>query len=60
MQHLALGALDMLIENFDLKVGVAHETTIIITKLEFDLKYNVCNIFVAFNPLGYVQIVWKK
>jgi hypothetical protein len=36
MQHLALGALDMLIENFDLKVGAAHETTRIITKLEFD------------------------
>jgi hypothetical protein len=44
MQHLALGALDMLIENFDLKVGAAHGTTRIITKLEFDLKDNVCNI----------------
>jgi len=60
MQHLALGALDMLIENFDLKVGATHETTRIITKLKFDLNYNVCSIFVAFNPLRYVQIVWKK
>ncbi len=60
MQHLALGTLDMLIENFDLKVSAAHETIIIITKLKFDLKDNVCSIFVAFNPLGYVQIVWKK
>jgi len=60
MQHLALGALDMLIENFDLKVGATHETTRIITKLKFDLKDNVCSIFVAFNPLRYVQIVWKK
>jgi len=28
--------------------------------LEFDLEDNVCSIFVALNPLGYVQIVWKK
>jgi hypothetical protein len=28
--------------------------------LEFDLEDNVCSIFVALNPLGYVQIVLKK
>ncbi len=37
MQHVALGALIMLIENIDLKVGVANGTARIITKLEFDL-----------------------
>jgi hypothetical protein len=34
----------MLIENIDLKVGVANGTTGIVTKLEFDLENNVCNI----------------
>jgi hypothetical protein len=28
--------------------------------LEFDLESNVCSIFVALNPLEYVQIVKKK
>jgi ATP-dependent exoDNAse (exonuclease V) alpha subunit len=35
MQHVALGALLMLIENIDLKVGVANGTIGIVTKLEF-------------------------
>jgi ATP-dependent exoDNAse (exonuclease V) alpha subunit len=60
MQHVALGALVMLTENIDLKVGATNGTIGIITKLEFDLKDNVCNISVALNLLGYVQIVWKK
>jgi len=60
MQHVTLGALVMLIENIDLKIGVANGTTRIITKLEFDFKNNVCSIFVALNPSKYVQIVWKK
>jgi ATP-dependent exoDNAse (exonuclease V) alpha subunit len=60
MQHVALGALVMLIENIDLKVGVVNGTTGIITKLEFDLEDNVCSISVAFSPLAYMQIVWKK
>jgi hypothetical protein len=34
----------MLIENIDLKVGVANGTTGIVTKLEFDLENNVCSI----------------
>jgi hypothetical protein len=59
MQHV-LGALVMLIENIDLKVGVANGITGIVTKLEFDLKDNVCSIFVAFNPSGHMPIVWKK
>jgi hypothetical protein len=50
----------MLTENIDLKVGAPNGTIGIITKLEFALDYNVCNIFVAFNPSRYVQIVWKK
>jgi hypothetical protein len=54
MQHVALGALVMLTENIDLKVGVANGTIGILTKLEFDLEDNVCSIFVAFNPLGYM------
>jgi len=37
MQHVALGASVMLIENIDLKVGVVNGTARIITKLEFDL-----------------------
>jgi hypothetical protein len=57
MQHVALGALVMLTENIDLKVGVANGTIGIVTMLEFDLKDNVCSIFVALNPLGYVQII---
>jgi ATP-dependent exoDNAse (exonuclease V) alpha subunit len=57
MQHVALGALVMLIENIDLKVGVANGTIGIGTKLEFNLEDNVYSIFVAFNPLAYVQIV---
>ncbi len=60
MQHVALGALVMLTENIDLKVGAANGTTGIVTKLEFDLKDNVCSISIALNPLGYVQIVQKK
>jgi hypothetical protein len=60
MQHVALGTLVMLIDNIDLKVGVANGTTGIITKLEFDLKDNVCSISITFNPLGYMQIVRKK
>jgi ATP-dependent exoDNAse (exonuclease V) alpha subunit len=60
MQHVALGTLVMLIENIDLKVGVANGTTGIVTRLEFDLKDNVCSISIAFNPSGYVQIVRKK
>ncbi len=47
----------MLIENIDLKVGAANGTTRIVTKLEFDLKDNVCSIFVAFNPSKHMQIV---
>ncbi len=60
MQHVALGALVMLTENIDLKVGAANGTIGIITKLEFDLEDNVCSIFVALNPSRYVQIVGKK
>ncbi len=60
MQHVALWALVMLIENIDFKVGVANGTTRIVTKLEFDLEDNVCSISVALNPSGYVQIVQKK
>jgi hypothetical protein len=36
LQHVALGALVMLTENIDLKVGVANGTIGIVTKLEFD------------------------
>ncbi len=50
----------MLIENIDLKVGVVNGTIGVVTKLEFDLEDNVWNIFIAFNPSGYVQIVKKK
>jgi hypothetical protein len=57
MQHVALRALVMLTKNIDLKVGAANGTTRIVTKLEFDLEDNVCSIFVALNPLGYMQIV---
>jgi len=53
MQHVALGALVMLIENIELKVGVANGTIGIVTKLEF-LEDNVCSILIAPNPLGYV------
>jgi len=60
MQHVALGTLVMLIENIDLKVGATNGTTGIVTKLEFDLEYNVCSIFVALDPSRYMQIVWKK
>jgi ATP-dependent DNA helicase PIF1 len=60
MQHVALGALVMLTENIDLKVGAANGTTGIVTKLEFDLENNVCSISIALNPSGYVQIVRKK
>jgi hypothetical protein len=60
MQHVALGALVMLTENIDLKIGAANVTTGIITKLEFDFEDNVCNVFVALNPSKYVQIVRKK
>jgi ATP-dependent exoDNAse (exonuclease V) alpha subunit len=59
MQHVALGTLVMLIENINLKVGAVNGTTGIITK-EFDLKDNVCCIFVALNPSRHMQIVWKK
>jgi ATP-dependent exoDNAse (exonuclease V) alpha subunit len=60
MQHVVLGALVILTENIDLKVGATNGTTGIITKLEFDLEDNVCSIFVTLNPLGYMQIVQKK
>jgi ATP-dependent exoDNAse (exonuclease V) alpha subunit len=60
MQHLTLGVLVMLTKNIDLKVGATNGTTKITTKLEFDLKDNVCSIFVALNPLRYVRTVWKK
>ncbi len=50
----------MLTENTNLKVSVANGTVGIITKLEFDLEDNFCTIFITLNPLGYVQIVWKK
>jgi hypothetical protein len=54
MQHVVLGTVVMLIENIDLKIGGANGTTGIITKLEFDLKYNVYNIFVTFNPSSHM------
>jgi hypothetical protein len=57
MQHVALGALVMLIENIDLKVGATNGAIRIVTKLEFDLENNVCSIFVTLNPSRYVQIV---
>jgi len=57
MQNVALGALVMLIENIDLKVGTANGTTGIITKLEFDLEDNVCNISLTLNPSRYMQII---
>jgi len=60
MQHVALGALVMLIENIDLKVGATNGAIRIVTKLEFDLENNVCSIFVTLNPSRYVQIVRKK
>jgi hypothetical protein len=60
MQHVALGALVMLTKNIDLKIGAANGTIGIVIKLEFNLEDNVCSIFVALNPSGYVQIVWKK
>jgi hypothetical protein len=44
----------MLIENIDLKVGATNGTIGIITKLEFDFKNNIYNIFVAFNPSRYM------
>jgi len=50
MQRVALGALVMLTENIDLKVGGANGTTGIITKLEFDLEDDVCSISIALNP----------
>ncbi len=50
MQHVALGALVMLTENIDLKVGVTNGTIRIVTKLKFDLEDNVCNISIAPNP----------
>jgi hypothetical protein len=55
MQHVALGALVMLIENIDLKVSATNGTTGIVTKLEFDLKDNVCSISIALNPSGYCK-----
>ncbi len=57
MQNVALGALVMLIENIDLKVGTTNGTIGIITKLEFDLEDNVCNISLALNPSRYMQII---
>jgi len=57
MQHVALGALVMLIENIVLKISVTNGTTRIETKLEFNLENNVCNISVALNPSGYMQII---
>jgi hypothetical protein len=60
MQHVALGALVMLTENIDLKVGATNGTTGIVTKLEVDLKDNVYSISIAHNPLGYVQTIRKN
>jgi hypothetical protein len=60
MQHVTLGALVMLTKNIDLKFVIANGTTILITKLEFDLEDNVCSISIALNPSRYVQIVFKK
>jgi hypothetical protein len=60
MQHVVLRALVMLTENIDLKVVVANGTIGIVTKLEFDLEDNVCNISIALNPSRYLQIVLKK
>jgi len=50
----------MLIENINLKVGATNGTIGIRTKLEFNLKDNIYNIFVAFNSSRYMWIVWKK
>ncbi len=55
MQHVALGALVMLTENIDLKVGATNGATGIVTKLEFDLKDNVCSISIALNPSRYYK-----
>jgi len=60
MQHVALGALVMLIKNIDLKVGATNGTIGIVTKLEFDLENNVCGISITLNPSEYMQIVRKK
>jgi hypothetical protein len=60
MQHVAFGALVMLIENIDLKVGATNGTTRIVTKLEFNLLDNVYSISFALSPSRYMQIVWKK
>jgi hypothetical protein len=60
MQHVALGALVMLTENINLKVGATNGTIGIITKLEFDLEDNVYSISIALNPSRYMQIVQKK
>jgi ATP-dependent exoDNAse (exonuclease V) alpha subunit len=60
MQHVALGALVMLIENIDLEIDATNGTTGIVTKLEFNLEDNVYSISVALNPSKYMQIVWKK
>jgi len=49
MQHVVLGTLVMLIENINLKVGATNGTIGIRTKLEFNLKDKIYNIFVAFN-----------
>jgi hypothetical protein len=54
MQHVVLGALVMLIENIDLKIGATNGTIGIITKLEFNFKNNIYNISVAFNPSRYM------
>jgi len=60
MQHVALGTLVIMTENIDLKVGATNGTIGIVTKLEFNLQYNVCSIYVALNPLVYMEIVRKK
>ncbi len=49
--HVALGALVMLTEKIDLNIGATNGITRMVTKLEFDLKDNVCSISVALNPL---------
>jgi hypothetical protein len=47
MQQVALGTLVTLTKNINVKVDATNGMTRIITKLEFNLKNNVCSIFVA-------------
>jgi hypothetical protein len=52
MQQVALRTLVTLTKNINVKVGATNGTTGIVTKLEFDLKDNVCSIFVALIHYG--------